>query len=241
MSTVGSGFGAFTRTTQSVRRPVNPMDKSTIVSIVPRKMVEIKPTVFPGRWIIPGVAKSDDFELLVVHPSSWFREIDESQPLLEIPHTSYQMAESIITDCCNGMLAVNMVDRMPGLFFIAGEWNKKNIASATSNGRPDGIPFKTLLESARSKQNNWFLELVRLADIDWARTQGNPLSISDDSRMAAERLGITKPWAVDFKAVSLENCKSCGEMINPQYPVCRYCKAIINVAKAQELGLKFVQ
>lgn len=218
------------------RMPVNPLDKCTLVSICPKAIHEVKPTIFPGRFDIPAV-KDGDFEILVIEPSSWWKELEHNQPLLEIPTSSIKMAESVITDYCNGLVACNMNDRMPGLFFIPGAYNKTTIKLYKNE---NGETFDQLLEKANIKQKNWFLELVRLADIDWARTSGNPLSISDDSRLAAEKLGLTKVWMQDFKSVEMTNCKACGEMINPLYPICRHCKAVIDPIKAKELGLSFV-
>ncbi len=82
---------------------------------------------------------------------------------------------------------------------------------------------------------------MRIADILWARTNGNPLAISDDSRLAAEKLGLTsqKNWMGDFRARELTNCKACGHMINPVYPVCPNCKNVIDEEKAKSLNLKF--
>ena len=92
---------------------------------------------------------------------------------------------------------------------------------------------------AKMKQKNWFTELVKIADVDWARTNGNPRAISDDSRLAAQKLGLQKAWMQDFRAVELNNCPACGAMININYPVCSNCKNIINTEKAKSLGLKF--
>jgi hypothetical protein len=54
------------------------MDKSTIVSIYPKEINEVKHTIEPGRFHLkPG--KPDSPSLLVVGSSSWWKEIDEEQ------------------------------------------------------------------------------------------------------------------------------------------------------------------
>ena len=92
-----------------------------------------------------------------------------------------------------------------------------------------------------SPQKKWFLELVKLADI-LSRSNGNPLSISDDARLACKELNIqNKPWLGDLQASELVRCIACGNLRNPQFPICSVCKAIVDKDKAKELGLTFAQ
>src|SRR5712691_1323851 len=120
--TAGPGFGNFnTHRRVAIRTPVNPLDKSTIVSVYLKPIASNNPTVFPGNFIIPA-ATPTTFELLTIGPSSWFKEMEDNQPFLEISNSSIQMAESIIRDFANGLVGCNMGDRMPGLFFIPGEF-----------------------------------------------------------------------------------------------------------------------
>jgi hypothetical protein len=217
MSLVSStfpGMAAFRR--QTVRGPVNPMDKSTVVSIYPKFIDEFKVTIQPGRFMIPP-GSYDKPSILIVGPSSWWREFDEQQPLLEIPVSSIQIADSIVRDYCNGILACDMGESMPGLFFIPGEQTLKDIQEK----------FKGELDKANRKQKNFYTHLVKLADSLWARSMGNPLAISDDMRMAARELNLTtKDWMKDFTMVSMVRCPACGTLKNPQYPVCAACHAV---------------
>ena len=122
MALVGEFPGLNQMHRRTIRAPVNPMDKSTIVSILPKFISERKATIQPGTFeITPGSFEKP--ALLVVGPSSWWREIDENQPLLEIPVSSIQVADSVVKDYCNGLLACNMSDMMPGLFYLPGEYN----------------------------------------------------------------------------------------------------------------------
>jgi|SRR6185437_3479763 len=212
------------------RLPVNPLDKTTLVSVCPFTIHEVKPTIFPGSFTIEA-APDNDFTILIIGPSSWFKEMEEGQPFLEIQSSSIIMAQSLITDFCNGLIGCDMVDAMPGLFFIPGAYNKQSILKSEF--------FEEKLASARRKQKNWFFELVKIADMDWARTNGNPIAISDDARMAAQKLGLQKPWIKDFQTIELVPCKACGELINGLFPVCRHCHAVVDEAKAKELNIKF--
>lgn len=236
---IGVGtFGASGRTILH-KLPVNPMDRCTIVSLIPKMISEYKATLFPGRFIIPA-AKPGDYELFIVEPSSYFlpNPNGDRQPPTEVQVNSIELARSIVQDYLTGILECNMSDRVPGLFWIPGEFTKKTITSYIA---ADGKTFQVLLDDAKQKQKNWYLQIVSLADSLWARSKGDPRSIMDDARIAAHALQIEKdkPWMSDSIAANLVNCKFCGEMINPTYPVCKHCHAIIDPKKAKELDIQF--
>jgi len=214
MSQVGAFPGIRELRRRTVRQPVNPMDKATVVSIYPKDIEEIKHTIEPGRFKI-SAGTYEKPSILVVGPSSWWREIDEEQPLLEIPVSSIQIADSIVKDYCNGVLASNMGDCMPGIFYIPGEHNIEGIQKS----------FKHELNKAAAKQKKFYSTLIQLADALWARSQGNPLAISDDMRMAARELNLTstKDWMKDFTMINMVRCKACGSLKNPEFPICATC------------------
>ena len=116
---VGEFPGMAPSNRRTIRAPVNPLDKSTVVSILPKPISERKATIQPGTFELPP-GSFDKPSILVVGPSSWWREVDEGQPLLEIPVASVIIADSIVKDYCNGLLACDMGDRMPGLFYLPG-------------------------------------------------------------------------------------------------------------------------
>jgi hypothetical protein len=213
---------------RTIRAPVNPMDKSTVVSILPKLIHERKATIQPGTFeIAPGSFERPS--LLVVGSSSWWREIDENQPLLEIPVSSIQVADSIVQDYCNGLLACNMADMVPGLFYLPGEYTIEKLKKE----------HLAALLNAQIKQKKWYVELVRIADIMWSRTNGNPLAISEDARIACRELNIqNKPWLGDIQAMELIRCTGCGSLRNANYPICPTCKSVIDVEMANKLGIK---
>lgn len=216
---------------RTIRAPVNPLDKSTVVSIFPKYILEKKCTIQPGIFEIqPGSYERPS--VLVVGPSSWWKEIDENQPLLEIPHSSIQIADSIVKDYCNGLIACDMADNMPGLFYLPGEWTPDKIKKEKQGE----------LNAAQTRQRNWYTALVRMADALWSRSNGNPLAVSDDMKLAARDLNlINKEWLKDSQTMELVRCQACGSLKNPNYPICSNCKAITDKAKAEELGLLFVR
>lgn len=224
-----SAFPGIDSNRRTVRAAVNPLDKSTIVSIYPKEIDEVKHTISPGRFIIPP-GSYENPALLVVGSSSWWREIDEDQPLLEIPVSSIQIADSIVKDYCNGLLGCDMAEAIPGIFYIPGNINIIELRKS----------YKHELDKALTRQRNWYSTLIRLADALWARSNGNPLAISDDMRSAAKEMNLqTKDWMKDYQMVDMTRCKACGSLRNPTYPVCPVCHAIDNPDRAKELGIKF--
>lgn len=216
MSVVGAfpGWSEINRRTH--RAPTNPFDKATIVSIFPIEVEEKKHTLSPGQFKIPP-GSMENPSVLVVGPSSWWREIDPEQPLLEIPVASIIIADSVVRDYCVGLIACNMGNCMPGLFYIPGEWNALNVK----------LEHSRLLESANMKQRNWYEELVKLADIAWARTNANPLAVNELMKKAAHELGHDdREWIKSYHATNLVRCFACGTMKDPLYPVCPACRAI---------------
>jgi hypothetical protein len=217
---------------RTIRAPQNPLDKSTIISIYPKEIHEVKHTIQPGRFrIAAGSVKAP--AILVVGSSSWWREIDEEQPLLEIPNSSVQVADAIVKDYCNGLVACNMGNAMPGIFFIPGEITLAELFIEAK--------YKIAIKSAEVKQNQWYQNLVKLGDIGWARSNGNPLCISDDMRMAAKELQLSnKDWMRDFAAIDKVRCIACGALRDPAFPICGACHTVVDKKKAEELGLTIV-
>jgi hypothetical protein len=215
---------------RTVRSEPNPLDKATIVSIFPLQIVERKCTIQPGLFIIePG--NLDSPSTLTVGPSSWWREIDDQQPLLEIPESAVKVADSVIRDWAVGLLGCDMQDKMPGLFYVLGEVSAEKIKSE----------YKKELTLASLRQKNWFHHLVKMGDSLWARSNGNPLAVDDLMKLAATHLGLEKDWTKDITMVPMERCNACGALVNPLFPVCANCKAIINPELAAKSNIKFAR
>lgn len=229
--TVGAFPGIQNPNKRTIRSQTNPLDKCTIFSIYPKDIEEIKHTIQPGRFVIDA-GRYEKPTNLVVGSSSWWKELEEDQPLLEIPVSSIQIADSVVRDYCNGLLGCNMSTIMPGLFFIPGE---VSIAEVTTK-------HKVLLDRVAANQKRWFLLLVKMADSLWSRSNGNPITISDDMRLAAQELGLRdKEWLKDFQTMEMVKCIGCGNMRNPQYPICPSCHNIIDTALYAKLGIQEVK
>ncbi len=228
---VGGFPGLVNSRRRTVRAQTNPMDKATIVSIYPREINEIHPTVQPGRFHIDA-GSYEKPAILVVGSSSWWKEIDEEQPLLEIPNSSIQVADAVVKGYCSGLLACDMGTSMPGLFWLPGAMDLKELKTKSQH----------LLDKAKTNQDRWYFNLVKLADGLWSRTNGSPLVIDEHMRIAAKSLGLDmKDWMKDFTMVQKVACVACGAPRNATFPVCQSCHAIVDQAKAKELGIVFAQ
>ena len=195
------------------KMPSNPLDKSTIVSVYPKFIREVKNTIEPGIFEIPA-GRLETPAILVVGSSSWWSYSGDTRPTVQVPISSVQIAEAIIKDLA---IDFSTVDAGPGLFFIPGEVNLLDVK----------VRYKEALEIAHNKQKTWFMTLVKIADSLWARANGNPLTISDEMRLAARELNLNdKAWLRDCQTVELEKCFACGSLKNPAFPVCPTCKAI---------------
>lgn len=214
---------------QTVRANVNPLDKSTVFSIYPKKIVETKHTITPGSFTIEAGSYENPARLLV-EPSSWWKELEEGQPLLEISVSSVIVANSVCQDYMVGLLCCDMGECRPGVFFIPGDISVKDLKDK----------YKSQLEQAMTRQKNWFTALVNEADVWWARTNGNPLSVSDDSRIAAKELNmLDKEWLKNSQTVELKRCIACGTLNNSKVIVCPTCKVITNPEEFKKLNLQF--
>lgn len=216
MSVVGAFPNMRELNRKPVRGPENPLDKSTIVSIYPR-VVKIKNfTLSPGFWVIPG-GSIETPSITVIGPSSWYKDVGPDEPLIEIPQSSVQIADSLVKDYCNGMFACDMVDSMPGLFFVPGSLTLHEIKTK----------YKNLLEQALVRQTNYYRTLLKFADSLWARSNGNPLTINDEMRLAARTLGTQdKDWMKDHQNAGQVRCFACGSFKNPEFPICATCRTI---------------
>jgi hypothetical protein len=213
---------------RTIRSTPNPLDKSTIVSIFPQIVDEVKHTIQPGRFIIEA-GSYDKPAILIVGPSSTWRDVDPEQPLIEIPIGSIQIADSVVRDFCSGLIGCNMANIMPGLFYLQGA---KTLDVIKKEHKVD-------LDNAREHQRNWYQELVKMADIDWARTNGNPVAISNLAKLAAKELQLKeKPWMKDYSQMELVNCPACGNMVRPGFAVCANCKTVVDAELYAKMGFK---
>ena len=209
------------------RAEVNPFDKTTIVSIAPFDIKENILTIQPGHFLIPK-GTLENPSLTVVGPSSWWKEDVDTGQFLEIVVSSVLIGKALVEDYISSMNGVTMGSTQPGVFHIPGE------ITDVDKVKKD---YKAVLQRMNLLQNSWYAFLVKQADSLWARGGQNPLAIDDQSRTAARILQIDRPWVRDFQTVQNVNCVACGNLRNPQFPICPSCKMIVDKDLAAKLGL----
>ena len=96
------------------------------------------------------------------------------------------------------------------------------------------IPTDAELGRGHEKLAAFYRRLVAGADREWERSHSY-LFINDVERRAAKYLGLEKDWF--YQARETVECPGCGEKIKPGVAVCRTCRAILDPAKAANLGL----
>lgn len=226
---MSSTFGFLGSNVMVNRLPKNSLDFCTVVNIYPRDIHELKHTLEPGVFDIPA-GSYEKPGLLKVFGSSWWRDFegrDAKQPPFEVQTPSMVVANSIVQDYINGMFCFSPTQK-PGLFYVPGDFNKS-------------IPeHKKLLDEAREHQINWYKELVKEADKLWARTNGNPLAISADMKLASKELNLTeKDWLRDYVTMEMIRCKACTTLVRAESIVCSNCKVVLDEKRFASLGMKF--
>lgn len=202
----------------------------TVVSIMPFALKERKPQIHPGYFQIPP-AKDGKIQCLPIGESiHWMVQPFEKMPPIKIVETSKSIARSIVNDFVESQLAVD-ADAAPGLFFVEGHYT------------PDGIrqQYRTRLELAKEMQGRWFVNLVRMADDDWAKVHQHQ-AISDLQRHAATALGlIDREWL----SVALDNmmtrCPLCREMVSPDAIVHATCGYILDLKKYEQMQARVIR
>lgn len=207
--------------------PLDPNDKSTVVSIYPRVLFDRKVSLFPGVFKVePGYANAP--ATLTLGPSHWMLNIPLEDRSIAYPVSSYRVATAFVQDKIKAFHCYTP-DAMPGVFVLHGVHD--SIAVLKNNVKE--------IKEAAEKQKRWYEALVKEADVLWARTNGNPLAISNDARLAAEQLqlGEGKTWMQDFKTLQMTNCPACGVLRNGNFPICGNCRTILDPKKYKEMGL----
>lgn len=200
-------------------------DKTTLISIYPKKLDEYKITVFPSRYVLePGTLAKPS--VLVIGPGSWWKDIAESNQLVEVNEPSIELAKSIIDDWAVGLLGFTAEAR-PGIFCI----NEELTAADALKKYPDEFKLAEL------RQKNYYKRLVDFADQIWSKTP-NPAAIGDNMRMAARELGLeTKGFLLNDSAAAMSKCPACGAARDTNYPMCGSCHTIVDPEKFKALGL----
>jgi|SRR5579864_1750100 len=195
----------------------------TVASIIPWDLYEEKPGLYPGRFKIP---QSDGKIPSVIHISNktiHYVYLDEARGSLQARDPSDEVAASIVRDYINSQLVIGETAR-PGLFWLPGYLEAMELVEKHPN----------LVKTNQTLQNNWFLNLCRLADDDWTRYRKHTV-ISDFQRVAANQIGWNPDEHEWMRAQVIEQketevgplCVACQSPVTAKTIICPQCRCIL--------------
>lgn len=157
---------------------------ATVVSLMPARICEEKPGLYPGVFIIPPVKDPNDFNILHVGVSHYFVYMDSTRGSLRVPELGSRIARAIVEDYIGAQIAIRD-GHAPGIFYVEGLVEKPDIP----------IKYAEQLEEARANQKRWFQSLIMVGDDTWKKF-GIHQSIAEIQRVAAKALKHEADWVV---------------------------------------------
>lgn len=206
-------------------KDLNPEIVATIVSIIPCRIEANNPTIHPGNFIIPA---SQDSIPSILHVKEAGHDVymgcERNPRYMRIKLPPYEVARGIIEQFVGSVIATQD-NAQPGIFYVPGKYESNEIE----------VRFPEELMKAKVQQKNWFLELVKMADDDWQKSNHRHSAISNLQRDAATFLGFKREWVDAIKSnpelLNLVPCKFCTFIINKAAIVCPNCKNILDKEK----------
>lgn len=201
------------------------MSHATLISIVPFKIQEFKPGIYPGFFEL-APCKNNVPEILNIQDSVYHVEIDENRTIT-VKCQAEDIAKSLVSDYVVSNLQYSIeANAAPGFMWKPGKLSVNDVL----------MKFGDDLAALRVTQMNWFSRLVQLADDDWEKSRQHKF-ISDMQRFAAKALGLDKPWIITPQTIELrtEKCPACQTLVMPEAIVCSQCRCVLNFEKYEKL------
>jgi hypothetical protein len=207
--------------------------KATVASILPMKIYEFKPGVYPASFHIPKA--NFDLKEIVVHPVfdavryQYIGEMHGGTVQHHVP--AFQVANAVVNDYVEAKMCVFNGEEpektaRPGLIAFEGVFTADEIK----------IQFMKEIELLFVQQNNWFLRLVQYADDEWTRYQNHKI-ITDEQRLAANCLKFERDWNIDASKAAFIKCQFCQVAISIAAIICSSCKEIVKPEAYKKLHI----
>lgn len=196
--------------------------KATVISMFPLEINETKPAIYPGYFVLPA-APLGDFSFLVVGDAIFYQET-KNDIVTQVRTPFHVLAESIVQDFQGSHLGRVPGVAEPGLFWVPGAFNNKIQIKEM---------FQDELDKCEKRQNEWFKQLVEIADDTFGRTNRHT-SVSALQRLAATRLAIARPWVLRT-GDSANTCRFCKAETPYGAIKCPNCREILDIAAYLEL------
>jgi len=142
--------------------------------------------------------------------------LDHDRGSISIPQSPLKVARSVVNDWVEALLGVGE-DAKPGIMAVVGDYPAEAAA----------ITFDAEIKALRAQQVNWFKNLVKIADDDWARFRQHKM-ITDLQRYACTALNIDREWNIDVKEEAIVKCPACQSVMPASSVVCPNCRCVMN-------------
>jgi hypothetical protein len=198
-------------------------DKSTVFSIVPYRVKEFRPGLYPGSFDIPPCYDDSKPNALIVGASEHIMHVADQKPT-RIVTPSFVIAQSIVQDFLDGQLWTTP-EAHPGITWMQGKISVENFLTS----------HKDLFAKMRSIQKSWYVNIVKKTNDEWTKYH-NSRVVSDQARFAAKVLGLEPEWLeAETVGFTFSKCPACGTANNSTNAVCTNCRCVLNEDKFKSL------
>ena len=199
----------------------------TVISLVPVRICEEKPGLFPPRFIIEE-SNGDIPQVLHVGNARHFVYLDESRGMLQVSDPSDTVAKAIVQDFCTSQLGIDDTTG-PALWWVDEKMDQVQVMEKQ----------RTQIHEQKQRQRRWFINLVKMADDDWTRYRKHNV-ISDFQRKLGTMLDLNPDDHEWLQPLALQEgktraCPYCGTSIVVDSVTCATCHQIIDPARMKEI------
>jgi len=192
----------------------------TVVSLVPCKIIEEKPGLYPPRFIIE---ESDTIipKLLHIGTATHYVYLDESRGMLQVKDPSDVVAKAIVNDFITAQLGIS--DEVgPALWWVDSDYNLEQVLEKE----------KEIMNEMRLRQRKWFVNLVKMADDDWVRYRQHNV-ISDFQRKIGTLLDLNSEDHEWMTPLALQQgktfaCPFCMTSLPVGAIICTACHEVLD-------------
>ena len=189
----------------------------TLVSLSPFPFCEEKPGLLPPRYMMDA---SENFEPSVLHLTEvrFYVYLDEFRGSIAVFVSPQKLAESLVNDYVKAQLAYTP-ETGPALFWVLGKLSPAEVK----------LKYKDRIEFAKKSQQQWFLDLARIADNDFAKYKQHNV-VSEMQRVAARLIGWNPdehPWMSPETIDAPVRCPACSTSVAPNVVICPNCKCVL--------------
>jgi len=192
-------------------------DESTVFSIAPFEVYDMKPGILPGNYRIPKCTDAKYPSRLVVSKGIHIMYVGGRKTPIKIDTPSFQIAKAIVDDCISSQMWCTPGVENPGLIWFQGDVSEEDFLIKNKNFYDDLI----------ERQRRWFLRICKETDNEWGRYKNHRV-VSDTARFASRALGLDPEWMASDEVYGFNKCPACSTMNDKSNVICSNCKLIFD-------------